>query len=549
MLADNYAHCEKRFHSLEKKLINDPKLFEHYNAIIKEQLDASIIEKVPVESQRPVGETHYLPHRPVIRNDKLSTRVRMVFDASAKTTGPSLNDCLHPGPSLTEPLLSVLLRFRTHRVAFIADIEKSFLQILLDPSHRDYVRFLWYENPHRLNSENFVHAKLCSYRLCRLLFGVTSSPCSLTATVNKHLNSYQNIDPSFVTKVMQSLHIDYLSSGADNVTEAYKFFNKAKKRFATASFNLRKFQSNSVELENAVSDDFTRLHLTDAQTKVLGITWDKRSDQIVFDLQRIASSAKQPTKRELLSIIASLYDPLGLLNPFLLKLKELFQRTYIANVTWDQTLNGDLLKDWNLILEDLIACHEIRLPCFYGCGSLVQLHGFCDASLTGFGCCIYVRFLDQNGDVKVSLVTSQSRISPISKPTIPKLELQAAVLLSKCMRNVFEVLSSSFFIHSVHLYSDSTITLSWIHNHKSSVLYVKRRVDTIKCFSQSFQWHHISGVKIQRISCPEVVIFRCCKSLVIGLKVQNFCIILILIMIHWVEIAYLTILLIFRGGI
>ena len=459
-------------------------------------MDANIIEKVPVESPHPIGETHYLPHRPVIREDKLSTKVRMVFDASAKTTGPSLNDCLHPGPPLTEPLLSVLLRFRTNRIAFIADIKKSFLQILLQPKYRDYVRFLWYEKPHELNFENFTSAQLCTYRLCRLLFGVTSSPCSLTATINKHLNSYQDIDPAFVTKIMQSLHVHDLSTGADNVTEAYNFFIKAKERLAHASFNLRKFQSTSVELEKKVSDEFTRTHLNDPQTKVLGINWNKQSDEIVFDLHTIVTSVKHPTKRKLLSIIASIYDPLGFLNPFVLKLKELFQRTCIANIPWDQTLDDELLSDWNMILEDLMICYEIKLPRFHGCTKSVELHGFCDASLTGFGCCIYVRFVDENGEVKVSFVTSQSRISPISKPTIPKLELQAAVLLSKCVHNIVEVLSSSYVINWVHLYSDSTITLSWIHSQKSLVPYVKRRVDTISYLTSSFpfHWHHISGV-------------------------------------------------------
>ena len=136
----------------------------------------------------------------------------------------------------------------------------------------------------------------------------------------------------------------------------------------------------------------------------------------------------------------------------------------------------------------------MRLPRFYGNGDNVETHGFCDASLKGFGCCVYVRFVDQNGDVCVSLVTSQSRSSPISKPTIPKLELQAAVLLSKCVHNVVEVLSSSYSIGPVHLYSDSTITLSWIHSRKPLVPYVKRRVDVIFSLTSLFQWHHIQGV-------------------------------------------------------
>ena len=248
------------------------------------------------------------------------------------------------------------------------------------------------------------------------------------------------------------------------------------------------------ELEQMVADEFSQSNLNASETKVLGVMWDKVSDEFIFNLQDIASSTKVPTKRELLSIIASVYDPLGILNPFIFKLKELFQLTCIAQIAWDQKIEGELLKNWTLILNDLQKFHEVRLPRFYGNGDNVEIHGFCDASLEGFGCCVYVRFVDQNGDVCVSLVTSQSRISPISKPTIPKLELQAAVILSKCVHNVVEVLSSSYFIGPVHLYSDSTITLSWIHSRKPLVPYVKRRVDVIFSLTSLFQWHHIQGV-------------------------------------------------------
>ena len=96
--------------------------------------------------------------------------MRIVFDASSKIEGPSLNDCLHPGPSLTEPLLSVILRFRANKIVFIADTEKAFLQISLKPDHRNFVRFLWYENEDEITSKNILQSKICDYRICCVLF-------------------------------------------------------------------------------------------------------------------------------------------------------------------------------------------------------------------------------------------------------------------------------------------------------------------------------------------------------------------------------------------
>ena len=101
----------------------------------KNQFHEGIIEKVT--SPPLVGNTTYLPHRPVIREDKASTKVRIVYDASAKNKGPSLNESLYKGPCLTPLLFDVLLRFRAHDIALTADIEKAYLQISATESERD----------------------------------------------------------------------------------------------------------------------------------------------------------------------------------------------------------------------------------------------------------------------------------------------------------------------------------------------------------------------------------------------------------------------------
>ena len=121
---------------------------------------------------------------------KTTTKVRCVYDASSKTTGPSLNDCLHPVPSLTESLFGVLLRFRTYRIAFILDILRAFLQILLSEEHQDFARFLWFADLDNINCNNLNVAKVAIYRICRVLFGVTSSPFLLSAVIIEHLQKF-----------------------------------------------------------------------------------------------------------------------------------------------------------------------------------------------------------------------------------------------------------------------------------------------------------------------------------------------------------------------
>ena len=121
------------------------------------------------------------------------------------------------------------------------------MQISLKLEHRDFVRFLCYENENEITSENISQSKICDYRICRVLFGVTSSPFLLTFTINKYLRTYNNEDPKFVEQFLRSLHVDNLNSGSGNIHDCYNFYNKVKSRLDQASFNLRKFQSNSSE--------------------------------------------------------------------------------------------------------------------------------------------------------------------------------------------------------------------------------------------------------------------------------------------------------------
>ena len=166
-------------------------MLSQYNQRIKDQLQADVIEKL---EQPEVGQVHYLPHRPVIRNDKQTSKVRIVCDASSKIgNSQSLSDCLLPGPSLTESLFSVSIQFRLHRYAFSADIEKAFLQIMLDESHRDFVRFLYFKDLDDLCSAKIKDPEnIAIYRVSRVLFGLSSSPFLLSGTLTLTLPSIQN---------------------------------------------------------------------------------------------------------------------------------------------------------------------------------------------------------------------------------------------------------------------------------------------------------------------------------------------------------------------
>ena len=166
MVPDNYTVALRRLTTTNKKLKNQPEILKQYDDVIREQLESGVVEIVPQDQIPQPGDVHYLPHRTVVRLDRDTTKVRVVYDASSKVFGPSLNDCLHIGPSLNLLLFGILLRFRVHEVALTADVEKAFLNIEIDPEHRNFVRFLWVKD---LNKENLEVMEL---RFARVVFGV-----------------------------------------------------------------------------------------------------------------------------------------------------------------------------------------------------------------------------------------------------------------------------------------------------------------------------------------------------------------------------------------
>ena len=224
---------------------------------IRKQIQLNIIEHASIKDEN---------NRPVIRPDKITSKIRMVYDASAKIYGPSLNECLHIGPSSSRSLYEVLLQFRGHNFAVCADIEKSFLQIGLHPHDRDLVRFLWFKDGANNDVKRFENNE----------FGATSSSFLLNATLLHQSKKIMEEEKEFVYQFIEALHVDDLDSEADTEQEAYHLYVKAKSLLSEGGFKLRQFQFNSIYLESLIR---SIIHPSDIDmpriTKILGLLWDR----------------------------------------------------------------------------------------------------------------------------------------------------------------------------------------------------------------------------------------------------------------------------------
>ena len=202
LLPDNYELSKGRLFNLLRRLRQSPDILNQYDAVIQDQIKCGIVEVVEAQDSGIVGRTHYIPHHAVIREDKQTTKLRIVYDASARSGGPSLNDCLFAGPTFGQNILDIILRFRLYRVALSGDIEKAFLMISVSEEDRDVLRFLWVED---LSSHL---PRLVTLRFARVVFGVSSSRFLLNATLRYHMERYRTSDPSFVDQFVRSVYVD-----------------------------------------------------------------------------------------------------------------------------------------------------------------------------------------------------------------------------------------------------------------------------------------------------------------------------------------------------
>ena len=231
LIYDNYNLCEKLLMKLYSCLKGSPELLKQYIDIFTAQMELGIVEEV--KSRGIKGEVHYLPYHSVIRDDKTTTKVRIVFDASSKETGPSLNECLHKGPQTTPLIFNILLRFRTFKIALVADIEKAFLQIAINEKDRDSLRFLWFDN---VFSEQ---PKIVRNRFARVIFGVTSLRYLVNETICKHAQKH-DFDIDFINTVFNSFYVSDFVGGENSLEGAFLLFRKLKLRFLEGLFHLKK---------------------------------------------------------------------------------------------------------------------------------------------------------------------------------------------------------------------------------------------------------------------------------------------------------------------
>ncbi len=400
-LPSNYKLAKHRFRSIAKKFKKRPDLLKKYDEIIQTQLKLGIIEEVTPDT--PEGPLkHYIPHHPVETPSKTTTKVRVVYDASAKSRkeNRSLNECLYPGPVLLQDLCGLLLRFRLKRLACVADIEKAFLNIGLQIDDRDVTRFFWFKDPTNPNIEN----NLIILRFCRIPFGITTSPFLLGAVLNHLLETWNTI---ISLQIKDDIYVDNVITGTPDVPSAVRLYEESQEIFNGVSLNLREWSSNSQEFLETIPPH----HRAEGCIfKVLGISWNTINDCLNITGFNKEKFKTVTTKREVLKAVASVYDPLGYFAPVTFIARLFLHSLWISKLDWDHLLPQDKCDQWSDLYAQLYAIADYPIPRFLGhspeSGTTFKLLCFCDASAHSFATTVYLRSLLDN-DVLVNLVFSK----------------------------------------------------------------------------------------------------------------------------------------------
>ena len=449
----NEGGSRKRLASMERKLKRNERLEEDYRNIVKEQLKSGIIEPAP---EKPTGQRlFYMPHKPVVREEATTTKVRMVFDASAKEhpLSTSINDCMYPGPPLQPLLWDILVRARMSTHLLLADIKKAFLQISLREQDRDAFRFLFNMN-----------GKEEHLRFTRVPFGAESSPFLLGATLQYHYDKQPAELTATVESLRENTYVDNLMKTGSDVEELQVFKQEATNVLKEAKFPVHKWESNVKTLESADVPN---------PSKILGHTWNKDGDTLEIT---VPESVSEPvTKRTILRKLGTIYDPLGIISPTIVEGKHIYREACDQKRGWDAELSNDLVQDW---LKWIHQLRNVSIPRSVARNikemKRVHLHIFADASQMACSA-VTIAAIEHDSGVTKGLLTSKSRISK-RNTSIPRLELVSAQMAANLARNLFKALKR-LPIGSVNVWMDSTVALYWITNPtRSWKVFVANRV-------------------------------------------------------------------------
>jgi len=342
--------------SLDRRLSRDSSIHKRYSEFMAEYEALGHMERVPPPSSE-TNQVVYLTHHPVVKPDSTTTQLRVVFNASALTTNfTSLNSHLMIGPKLQSDLFIILSQWRAYQFVYTADIAKMYRQIQIHPDDRDYQRILWKATPGDPVQE---------FRLTTVTYGTACAPYLALKVLQQLTLDEGHAFPLGAQILKRFVYVDDCLFGANDLHTLSRMKNELCDLLSRGHFVPRKWGSNVDSLLAGVDPDNHGLAWSPsdadrATVKVLGLVWAPSLDS--FNYNVAIRSPPATTKRQVLALIASLFDPLGWVSPVIVRSKMFMQSLWRQQITWDDPLSLHLASQWAKIHDDFGNLSNIVIP-------------------------------------------------------------------------------------------------------------------------------------------------------------------------------------------
>ncbi|KAI7802084.1 hypothetical protein IRJ41_024663 [Triplophysa rosa] len=475
-LPNNFSVAKQRMLGLKRRFQRDEQFYQEYVTFVNDMINKGYAEQVPIQQMK--------------RN------LRVVFDCGAVFKGTSLNQVLLQGPNLTNTLLGVLLRFRQELVAVMGDIQAMFHQVRVAEEDQDFLHFLWWQNG------DFTK-EMSVFRMTVHLFGAVFSPSCAAFALRKTADDHQSEFREEVVKTLkENVYVDDCLKSVVSEEEAVCLVKDLSMLCQQGGFTLTKWISNKRTVLQTFPKEYRAKEWKDLDLdkdslpveRALGLLWCAETDSFKCKIEIQENSC---TRRGMLSVSSSVYDPLGFLAPVVLPAKIMLQELCRRKLGWDENVPNDIARHWVQWLKELNVLSEFKVKRCIKPGSCgfyrhAQLHHFSDASLQGYGTVTYLRIENSNGDIYVAFLMGKARVTPLKAVTIPRLELTAALLAVRVdlmlKKELRLQLQESVF------WTDSTSVLRYVMNEdKRFYTFVANRVSIIREVTKTAQWRYVSS--------------------------------------------------------
>lgn len=489
LMPPSYQNALKRLTSIERKMAKDEKFRDEYSAQIENLIKkgyASPAKKILDE------KAWYLPHFAVTNPNKPG-KIRLVFDAAATNQGQCLNDFILEGPDKLQSLIGILLRFREGDYAVTADIAEMFLRIKIREADRPSQLFLWRTDPTKIPT---------IFQMNSMIFGAASSPFLAHSVRDYNANANAAEYPLAVNEITRNHYMDDFVASFQSEEEAIIKSQQVAASHAAGGFTLRGWSSNSKRLLSTYDPE---LHADTPATlggnksqKILGMKWSPEEDALGFNTSmiRVPIEVKEgqrvPTKREALSAVMSIYDPLGLISQYVITAKLIIQRLWALKTQWDEELPQDEANKFSAWLENLKYIETLRVPRQLATSNETQrqeLHIFVDGSTQAYAAAAYWRAI-KHETIEINLIAAKAKVVPIKPLSVPRIELQAALIGARLMKTITQEKTTQ--PDEIFIWSDSRTVLHWVRNNASRYsVYVSHRLGEIAELTQTQQWRWV----------------------------------------------------------